>query len=331
MTQKPHLVSIEEIQFAQRSLPPLVRRTPLWPCSPTVESVEDQSFRLKLENLQVTGSYKVRAAFTIVAALDPDARERGIVLTSSGNFSQAFALAGRHYSIPICVVMLASSSPYKVCAARALGAEVDLFDGDPIDRQNRVVEIGKARGFTIIDTWEERPIIAGHGTIGTELIDDWPDVEQVLVPVSSGGMAAGTAAAIKQVNPRIRVVGVQPRGANAAFRSLQARHPVSISDWNSIADGLSARRPGEYPFEHLQRFLDEIVLVDEVDIAVAHMVLRHRAKVVAEPAGAVAASAYLSNRVDRELKTVAVVTGGNVTEESLRTLEGLARGPFYGC
>ncbi len=179
--------------------------------------------------------------------------------------------------------------------------------------------------MTVIDTWEERAIIAGHGTLGLEILEDRSDIEQILVPVSSGGMAAGVAAAVKQLAPQVRVIGVQPVGANAAYLSLAAGQPVSIDHWNTIADGLSARRPGEYPFAHLQRYLDEIVLVEERDIAIAHMQLRRRAKIIAEPAGAVSVAAYLSGRVDVNRRTVAVVSGGNLSDESFRALEQLAK------
>ena len=318
-------VTIEEIQAAARALPPVVRRTPLWPYASAPSEIGRESLFLKLENLQAVGAYKVRAAFTMIAALSPEQRARGIVFTSSGNFAQAFALAGRHFGVRTRVVMLTSTSPYKIHAARALGAEVELFDGPALERQPRVEALGRELGMTVIDTcWEERPIIAGHGTLGLEILQDLSDVEQILVPVSSGGMAAGVAAAVKQINPKVRMIGVQPRGANAAYLSLAAGKPVSIEHWNSIADGLSARRPGEYPFAHLQRFLDEIVLVEEHDIAVAHLALRRRAKIIAEPAGAVSVAAFISERVDVARRTVAVVSGGNLTDETLHQLERMA-------
>lgn len=318
------LVTLDEIRAAAAGFPALIRRTPLWPCAVEWSDVGHERLFLKLENLQITGAFKVRAAFATAAALTPEQRENGLVFASSGNFAQAFALAGRHYGIRTCVVMLASTSPYKVEAARSLGAEVDLFAGLALDRQSRVEQIGRERGMTVIDTWEERPIIAGHGTIGLEILDALPDVEQVLVPVSSGGAAAGVAAAIKQSAPGVRVIGVQPRGADAAARSLAAGEPVSIDHWDSIADGLSARRPGERPFAHLQRFLDEIVLLEERDIAVAHTTLLRRAKVVAEAAGSVATAAYLSGRVDTSLRTAAIVTGGNLTADAQRVMAEMA-------
>jgi threonine dehydratase len=318
-------VTIEEIKAADQALPPIVRRTPLLPCALEPADIGCERLFLKLENLQVTGAYKVRAAFTMVASLTPEQRARGIVLTSSGNFAQAFALAGKYYGVRTAVVMLASTSPYKIAAARALGADVHLFDGPALERQQQVEELGRRLGMAVIDTWEERAIIVGHGTLGLEILRDQKDVEQIVVPVSSGGMAAGVAAAVKSIAPQVRIIGVQPVGANAAYLSLAAGKPVAIDQWETIADGLSARRPGENPFAHLQRFLDEIVLIEERDIGRAHMLLRQRAKIVAEAAGAVATAAFIAGRIDVSRRTVAVVSGGNLTEETLRALERLAQ------
>ena len=318
-------VTLDDIMAAEKGLPSLVRRTPLLPCALEPAGIESEQLFLKLENLQVTGAYKVRAAFTMVASLSPEQRQRGIVLASSGNFAQAFALAGRHYHVRTAVVMLSSTSAYKVECARALGAEVHLFDGPALDCQREVEALGQRLGLTVIDTFEERALIAGHGTLGLEMLKDQGDLEQILVPVSSGGMAAGVATAVKAIAPHVQVIGVQPVGANAAYLSRKAGKPVSIERWDSIADALAARRPGECPFAHMQRFLDDIVLVEERDIGRAHVLLRQRAKVIAEPAGAVAAAAYIAGRVDTGRRTAAVVSGGNLTETAQRELERLAQ------
>ena len=174
--------------------------------------------------------------------------------------------------------------------------------------------------MTAIDTWEDRPITAGHGSIGLEILEQCPAVEQVLVPVSSGGVAAGIAAAIKLSRPEVRVIGVQPERANAAYVSRHAGRPTSIDYWDSMADGLSAVRPGEFPFAHLERHLDDIVLVAETDIAAAFRTLLFRGKLLSEPAGVVAAAGYLAGKVDAAPLTVAAVTGGNLTEDAMRRM-----------
>ena len=313
-TPAADLITLDDIERTRAGLPDVVRRTPILPLARDSAEVGNEALFLKCENLQVTGAYKVRAAFAVMNALTPEQRAKGVVLASSGNFAQAFAYAGALTGTPIVIVMLDRASPYKVEATRGYGAEVFFCGNDALSRQPTVEKIGRERGMTAIDTWEERPIAMGHGSIGLEIVEDMPAVETVLVPVSSGGVAAGIAAAVKLRRPDVRVVGVQPENANAAYVSMQRGEPTTINHWDSIADGLSAVRPGVFPFRHLQTFMDEIVLVSERDIAVAFRTLLFRSKVLAEPAGAVAAAAFLSGRVSQDRRTVAAVTGGNVTE-----------------
>lgn len=318
------LITLDDIERIRAGLPDVVRRTPILPLARDSAEVGNEALFLKCENLQVTGAYKVRAAFAVMNALTPEQRAKGVVLASSGNFAQAFAYAGALTGTPIVIVMLDRASPYKVEATRGYGAEVVFCGNDALSRQPTVEKIGRERGMTAIDTWEERPIAMGHGSIGLEIVEDMPLVETVLVPVSSGGVAAGIAAAVKLRRPDVRVVGVQPENANAAYVSMQRGEPTTINHWDSIADGLSAVRPGAFPFRHLQTFMDEIVLVSERDIAVAFRTLLFRSKILAEPAGAVAAAAFLSGRVPQDRRTVAAVTGGNVTEAMVAQMLAMA-------
>lgn len=318
------LTTIDDIKRARRALPRLVRRTPIVPLARDAGEIGSERLHLKLENLQVTGAYKPRAAFSMLASLGKVKRSKGVVMTSSGNFAQAFGVAGRHFGCPIVVVMLDSTSAYKMAATRATGAEVFLCGSDPMARQPTVERIAAERGMTAIDTWEEPPITAGHASIGMEIIEDFDPVEQVLVPVSSGGVAAGVASAVKLHRPEVKVIGVQPERANAAYVSRKAGALTTIDYWDTIADGLSARRPGAFPFAHLEAYLDDIVLISEQDIADAFHTLLYRAKVLAEPAGAVASAAFLSGKVDTALRTVATVTGGNLTEEVFGRLMKMA-------
>jgi len=323
--QRHALTTLDEIRRAREALPEAVRLTPLLPLARDAAEIGEERLFLKCECLQVTGAYKVRAAFHVLHEMPAAQRARGIVLTSSGNFAQAFAYAGRLTGVPVVVVMLDRTSAYKVEQTRAHGAEVVFCGTDAAERQPAVRRVAAERGMTAIDTWEERAIPAGHGTIGLEILEQCPQVEQVLVPVSSGGVAAGIAAAVKLSRPEVRVIGVQPERANAAWESRRAGHPVAIGHWDSIADGLSAVRPGEFPFAHLERFVDDIVLISEAELAQAFRVLLMRAKLLSEPAGAVASAAFLAGRVDQGLRTVSVVTGGNLTEEVLGRLLQMGR------
>ena len=318
------LTTLEEILTAREKLPGFVRRTPVLPLAIDSMGIGTERLHLKCENLQVTGAYKIRAACNVLNNLDDQARERGVVLTSSGNFAQAFAYSGREMGVPVCVVMLDATSPYKVDATREHGAEVVFCGSDSQQRQPAVMRVATERGMTAIDSWEERPIISGHASIGLEILEQCPDVEQVLVPVSSGGVASGVASAIKLTRPDVKVVGIQPLGANAAYVSLRAGEPTLIDDWDSIADGLSARRPGEFPFAHLQAYLDDLVLITEQDIGRAFKTLLYRAKLLTEPAGAVASAGFLSGKVDTQLKTVSLVSGGNLTHATVEKLFKLA-------
>ncbi len=320
---KATLTTLDDIKGARNALPSVVRRTPILPLAPESCDIGHEKLFLKAECLQVTGAYKVRAAFNVIRCLSEVERKRGIVLASSGNFAQAFAFAGAQLGVSVVVVMLDQTSSNKVLATQELGAEVVFCGRDALNRQPTVEAIAGNRGITSIDTWEYPPVIAGHGSIGLEIIEDAPEVEQILVPVSSGGVAAGIATAVKLSSPRIRIIGVQPEGANAYFLSRKAGKPVTLNHWDTIADGLSARFPGVYPFHHLQEYLDDVVLVSEKDIAASFRSLLYRGKLLVEPAGAVAAAAFFSGKVDQDRTTVAAVTGGNVTAETVQTLLSL--------
>jgi len=314
------LLSLADIKSAQSKLPEVIRTTPIVPVSRDAKEIGNETLFLKCENMQVTGAYKVRAAFTAMQTLSDADRAGGIVVASSGNFAQAFAYAGRLMETPVAVVMLESTSPYKIAQTKGHGGEVIFCGSDAMNRQPTVDRVARDRSMKSIDTWEYPPLMAGHASLGMEILQQCPDVEQVLVPVSSGGVAGGVATAIKLQRPDVRVVGIQPEQANAAFLSLKEGKPVEIDNWDTIADGLSARRPGEFPFRHLQAYLDDIVLVSEREIANAFRTILFRAKQVGEPAGVVAAAGFLSGRVNTKVVTVAVLTGGNVGKDVVQVM-----------
>ena len=226
------LVTFEDIRKAREALPSLIRRTPIIPFSRDSAEVGREKLFLKAENLQVTGAYKPRAAFTVINFLSPEERAKGVVLSSSGNFAQGFAYAGACLGIPIVVVMMDRASPYKVEATRGYGAEVVFCGNDPLARQPKVAEIALARGMAEINTWENHMVVAGHASIGLEIVEDFPDVETILVPVSSGGLSAGVSTAVKLSRPDVKVIGVQPVNANAAYVSMQKGEPTTIDYWD---------------------------------------------------------------------------------------------------
>jgi threonine dehydratase len=309
------MVTVDQIEAAHRELPPEVVRTPLLPCG--AMAGEGPVF-LKAEGLQVTGSYKSRAAFTVLNQLDEAARQRGAALASSGNFAAAFAFMGRLLGIPTAVVMMRRTAPYKVERTRSLGSEVVFCDDRFEAREEALRQLERERGMTVIHHFEDPHVVAGHGTIGLEIVDDCPEVELVLVPVSSGGLLAGVAAAVKARRPAARVVGVQPEGADAMARSLEAGRVVSIPEARTMCDALVASRPGELPFRHAQRDVERVVRVSEEEVARAVRFLAAEAKLVAEPGGAVTTAALLAGRVETGSgPTAALVSGANIAPGQL--------------
>ena len=314
------LITLKEIEEARAGLPPDIRWTPLVPFSRNSAEVGNERLHLKLENLQVTGAYKPRAAFHILGSLTPEERARGVVMSSSGNFAQAFAYAGKRLGIPVVVVMMENMSPYKIEAIRGYGTEIVFCENRYSARKPMMEKIARERGMHVINTAEDRRVAIGHAGIGLEILDDMPDVETVIVPCSSGGLIAGVASAIKLRSPGVRIVGVNPEGGAAIHRSLEAGEPVTLDRWESMADGLSATRPGDFPFAHIRERVDEVVLVSEEEIAEAFRLLFSRGKILAEPSGAVSVAAWMTDRAGEGAKTIAVISGGNVAAEAVSTL-----------
>jgi len=313
------LITLKEIEDARAKLPPEIRWTPIIPFSRDSREVGSERLFLKLENLQATGAYKPRAAFYILGSLTPEERTKGVVMSSSGNFAQAFAYAGKCLGISVVVVMMENANPYKIEAIRGYGTEIVFCEADYLSRKPMMEKVARERGLLAINTAEDRRVSVGHSSIGMEILDDIPDVETVIVPCSSGGLISGVASAIKLRNPSVRVVGVNPKDGAAIYHSLQANEPVSLDRWESMADGLSATRPGDFPFAHIQEHVDDVVLVSEEEIAEAFQLLMKRGKILAEPAGAVSVAAWL-NGLTGDGRAVALISGGNVTDKMVSTL-----------
>ena len=278
----------------------------------------------KCENLQAIGVFKIRGAYNFLSQLDDAERRRGVITYSSGNHAQAVAMSARRFGVPAVVVMPKTAPPIKVEGARALGATV-IFEGTTSAERKRRAEAEAAqRGLCIVPPFDHRWIIEGQGTVGLEILRDCPGVAQVLVPVGGGGLLAGVAAAVKQQRPDVRIVGVEPVGAAKMQASLAAGRPVTLERVASLADGLLPVRPGDLTFEHVRRFADEIVTVDDAAIARAVLWLFRRAKLVVETSGAATVAAILSRRVPAaqagDGPTVVVLSGGNI---GLDTLCGL--------
>jgi len=286
-----------------------VLRTPLLTSRSLGERI-GAAAHLKAENLQRTGSFKARGAIYAVGALAPAERAGGIVTMSAGNHAAAVAYAARSFGARVIVAMPETAPATKVAATRAYGAEI-RFAPDTTQLMPIVEEL-RGEGFRFVHPWDD--VIPGTGTIGLEILDDVPDVDLVVVPVGGGGLIAGIAAAIRARRPEARVVGAQPHGAAAMRRSLDAGTPVRLERTDTIADGCTAPSVGVIALEIVQRLVDDVVLVSEDAIREALRFVFERARLVVEPAGAVALASLLSGAVKPRPgeRVVAVLSGGNI-------------------
>lgn len=314
------MISLADIADARRRIAPLARVTPLV----DVSAAAGRALHLKCENLQPGGAFKIRGAYNMVVQLSAGERRRGVITYSSGNHGQAMALAARELGASAVVVMPTTAPAIKVDGARSLGAEVIFAGTTSTERRARAEAEAASRGLTMVPPFDHEWIIAGQATIGLEILEQRPDVAAVVVPIGGGGLAAGLAAAIKQSRPGVRVVGVEPSGAAAMKASLDAGHPVTLPETSSIADGLLAVRPGDLTFDHVRRFVDEVVTVEDEAIIEAVIWAFTRARIVAEPSGAASIAAVLGGGLDVAARVegpiVAIVSGGNLAPDAFADL-----------
>ncbi len=304
-------VTIDDIEAAAERLAPYIHQTPLLQ-STTIRDMAGCDFRIKAEFLQRSGSFKIRGALNKLLTLDDAARKRGVVAFSSGNHAQGVALGARILGIGATIVMPADAPPVKLAATRGYGATVVTYDRQREDREAIARGIAAEQGATVVPPFDDPAIVAGQGTIGLELAAQWPELEQVLVPISGGGLIGGIATALKSRLPHVRVVGVEPTVADDARRSLASGEIVRIGVPRTVADGLGAGAVGVVPFALMQQYVDEIVTVDEDEIMRAVVLLMTRTKQVVEPSGAVTTAAALSRRLTLADHVVAIASGGNI-------------------
>ena len=299
------LVSLADVRAAAERIRGIAVRTPI------VQS----DFFLKCENLQPMGAFKMRGACNFLAQLSPEARAAGVITYSSGNHGQAVALAAQRLGLPCVVVMPETAPRVKVDGVRGYGGEVIFAGTTSADRKTRAEAEAAARGLTIVPPFDHPWIIAGAGTCGLEILEQCPDASTVYVPIGGGGLLSGISTAIKALKPGVRVIGVEPAGAARMTASRAAGHPVRLEKTASIADGLLTLQPGTLTFAHIQAFVDEIVTVEEEEIAGAVRWLFKDAQIVAEPSGAASVAAVLKAGTSIAAGTVAVISGGNVSPE----------------
>ncbi len=306
-------VTLADIQAARARLGDAVYRTP---CarSETLSRQTGQNIFLKLENLQMTGSFKERGALNRIATLSPEQASRGVVAASAGNHAQGVAYHATRAGIRSTIVMPLATPLVKVQATRGFGAEVILYGANYDEACHEATRLAERDGTTFIHPFDDPFVIAGQGTIALELLEQVPNLEAVVVPIGGGGLISGIATALKATHPDIRIIGVQTARLPSMQRALREGHPVTLDPATTIADGIAVRRAGDITLPLVQRYVDEIVTVEEDEIASAILTLLEREKTLAEGAGAAALAAILQRRTSLPAFTriAVLVCGGNI-------------------
>lgn len=313
---------MQDIRDAQARLQGVTVRTELIPFF-----AGTRELFLKPENLQPIGAFKLRGAYNKVASLSHEERKRGVISYSSGNHGQGVAYAARILGVKAVIVMPRNAPTIKREATAALGAEIVLVGPGSEERKKKAEELAAEKGYVIVPPYNDEHIIAGQGTMALEILEDFPEVETVLAPVGGGGMISGIATAMKISKPSIRVIGAEPEVAADARASLKAGKIVELPAeevTRTLADGLRTQSIGPINFEHIKRYVDDIVPVSESEIREAMQLLSQNSKTIAEPSGAVAVAAFLfhESELPKTQKNVAVISGGNIELQLLAELTG---------
>ena len=299
------MVTLQMIWEAREALRGVARVTPLNPAKNLGKNVY-----IKCENLQLTGAFKVRGAYNKLRSLTQEEREHGVIACSAGNHAQGIALSATRLGMKSVICMPAGAPISKIEATRNYGAEVVLVPGVYDDAAAEAARLAEEHGYTFAHPFNDPYVMAGQGTIGLEILEQLPDVEQIIVPIGGGGLIAGIACAVKNIKPSCRVIGVQAEGAASMYASRQAGHPIKLDSVSTIADGIAVKQPGDMTFELCRKYVDEI--------ATGILALMEDQKIVAEGAGATPVASVLFGKVDiSEKKTVCLVSGGNVDVTTL--------------
>lgn len=314
-------VTPDDIRAARKRGAALVLTTPLMETT-SLSHLAGQRLLLKAENLQRAGSFKVRGALNAVAKLSTEQRARGVVAASAGNHAQGVALAASHLGVQATVFMPLDASIPKVAATRGYGASVELAGADLGEAVDAAADLGAATGARFIHPYDDPAIIAGQGTLGLELVEQVAEDATFVIPIGGGGLIAGSALAIKTARPESRVIGVQSSAAPTYLESRKAGVPTAVEVKNTVADGIAVGRPSDTAFALIERYVDDIVTVDDPHATEAVALLLERAKLLVEPSGAVTVAAILEGKVPGNGLTVAVLSGGNI---DLLLLDSLVR------
>ena len=317
---KQFALTLDDFRTVRARIAPHIKHTPLL-TSRQLSELSGYEVRVKAEMFQRVGSYKIRGPLNKFALMPDEQKRRGVVCSSAGNHAQGVALAAKIHGIRAVVCMATNATPAKVAATRGYGAEVVLHGTIWDEANEKAKELVRTEGLTYVHPFDDEQLIAGQGTLGLEIVQDWPDVDVVVVPIGGGGLISGVSMAIKSHNPKARVIGVESSDGPAMKRSLEAGRLETI-DCRTIIDGLRVRRVGEINFSVVQRFVDEIVTLPDKDIFEAMIWTMERCKLVVEGAAAAPVAALLHGLIKAPAgaRVAAVLSGGNVNLDQLRGL-----------
>ena len=309
----------QDFEQARARVAPHTYHTPIL-TSRSLSEAPGFEVRLKAELFQKGGSYKVRGPTNLIAQLSDEERSRGVICSSAGNHSQGVAIAARQYGVQAVVCMAENATPSKIAATEGYGAQVVLHGNIWDEANERALELVEERGLTYVHPFDDPRLIAGQGTVGLEIMDDFPGADIIVVPIGGGGLISGVSMAVKSINPDIRVIGVESSGAPAMKLSVEAGHRITLDEVHCVIDGLTVKRVGENTRSVVSRFVDDIVTLPDEQIFEAVLWLMARAKLVAEGAAAAPVAALLHDLIDAPpgSKVVAVLSGGNLDVEQLR-------------
>lgn len=315
------MLNIEKIKAAQNTIKDFVARTPL-ALSTRLSKAFDAKIYLKKENLQITGAYKVRGAFNKIANLSDEQKLRGVVAASAGNHAQGVAISAAHFGVRACIIMPEAAPLLKVAGTKALGAEVILKGNNFDEAYAYALEYAREHDMCFVHPFDDELVQAGQGTIALEMLEDQSDLEYLIVPIGGGGLISGVASAAKQINPKIKIIGVQASGAPAMSKSFKAKKPTNSHSVRTIADGIAVRDASPITLGHILECVDNVVEVGDDEIANAILYLLESQKIVVEGAGAVGVAALFARKFIFEsgAKIGIVLSGGNIDVQMLNVI-----------
>jgi threonine dehydratase len=324
--EKSSSVTLKDIKDTRDRISARIIRTPLV-LSDAASDGAGVPVHLKLESLQRTGSFKVRGALSKATSLTSEERSRGLICASSGNHGLGVAHASACLGTRCIVVLPENPNPYKVSLLEKLGAEAIAFGATSDLQWERVNELSTEHGYTPVHPFADPMVIAGQGTVGLEVVEDLPEVDEVYVPIGGGGLISGIATAIKESLPHVRIYGVEPEHSDAMSEALRKGTPVGLTRVDTVADGLAARITGDVNLSIVRRYVDEVILVSDQEILSSTLFLLDHAKMLVEPSAAAALAGILAN-AKRQGRAVVIMSGGNITLQQLEELrESLRRRP----